>query len=189
PHFLFNTLNAVMSFCRTKPETARTLLAHLANIMQRSFTARGDFAPLRDELDGIIAYLEIAKSRFGSRLTVDIAADEAARQVPVPVLALQPLVENALEHGLFPKLSQCLLSVRAAVEDGELLITVTDNGVGIPAAKLATLFTSAEGIGVKNVHHRLASIYGSGYGLAIASEPGEGTRATIRIPLERRDTA
>ncbi len=189
PHFLFNTLNAVMSFCRTKPETARTLLANLATIMQRSFSARGDFAPLRDELDGIVAYLEIAKTRFGSRLTVDIAVDEAARQALVPVLALQPLVENALEHGLFPKLSHCCLSVRATAGDGELLITVTDNGVGIPAARLATLLTSAEGIGVKNVHRRLASIYGSGYGLTIDSEPGAGTRATIRIPFERRETA
>lgn len=189
PHFLFNTINAIMSFCRTKPETARTLLAHLATIMQRSFSDRGDFAPLRDELDGIAAYLEIAKSRFGSRLTVDIAADEAARQAYVPILAIQPLVENALEHGLFPKLSQCRLSVRATAADGELRITVADNGVGIPAAKLATLLTSGEGIGVKNVHARLASIYGSDYGLTIASRPGEGTEATIRIPLERRDTA
>lgn len=189
PHFLFNTLSAVMSFCRTRPETARTLLAHLATIMQRSFSARSDFAPLRDELDYIVAYLEIAKTRFGTRLTVDIAVDEAARQALVPVLAVQPLVENALEHGLFPKLSHCRLVVQATVADGELTIAVIDNGVGIPAAKLATLFTSAEGIGVKNVHHRLASIYGSGYGLDIASEPGEGTRAVIRIPFARRETA
>ncbi len=189
PHFLFNTIGAIMSFCRTKPETARTLLAHLATIMQHSFSSRDDFVPLSDELDGIVAYLEIAKARFGPRLTVDIAVDPTARQVPVPVLCLQPLVENSLEHGLFPKLNQCRLTVGAAVAGGELLITVADNGVGIPAAKLATLFTSAEGIGVKNVHRRLASIYGSGYGLAIASEPGGGTQATIRIPLERRDTA
>jgi two-component system sensor histidine kinase LytS len=189
PHFLFNTIGAIMSFCRTNPETARTLLTHLATIMQHSLSSRDDFVPLKDELDGIVAYLEIAKTRFGPRLAVDIAVDPSARQVPVPVLCIQPLVENALEHGLFPKLSQCRLTVGAAVEAGELLITVADNGVGIPAAKLATLFTSAEGIGVKNVHRRLASIYGSGYGLAIASEQGAGTRATIRIPLERRDTA
>jgi two-component system sensor histidine kinase LytS len=189
PHFLFNTLGAIMSFCRTKPETARTLLGHLATIMQRSLSVRDDFVPLADELDGIVAYLEIAKTRFGSRLTVDIAVDDAARRVPVPVLSLQPLVENALEHGLFPKYSECLLSLRAAVADGELLITVTDNGVGIPPAKLASLFTSADGIGVKNVHKRLASIYGGGYGLTIDSRPGEGTRAAIRIPLERRTTA
>ncbi len=189
PHFLFNTIGTIMSFCRTKPETARTLLAHLATIMQHSLTVRGDFVPLGDEIDGIFAYLEIAKTRFGSRLSVDIDVDEAARAVPVPVLSLQPLVENALEHGLFPKLSHCRLTVRAGIDGEDLLITITDNGVGIPSAQLATLFTSEEGIGVKNVHKRLASIYGSGYGLTIDSEPGEGTRAAIRIPLERRNTA
>lgn len=189
PHFLYNTLNAVMSFCRTSPETARTLLGHLATIMQRSLSARGDFIPLGDELEGIIAYLEIAKTRFGDRLTVEIAVDQAARQVPVPVLSLQPLVENALDHGLFPKLSDCRLAIRAEVAGEEMTVTVTDNGVGIPAARLATLFTSSAGIGVKNVYSRLASIYGSGYGLTISSEAGEGTRAIIRIPLERRNTA
>jgi Putative regulator of cell autolysis len=189
PHFLFNTLNAVMSFCRTKPAAARALLANLATVLQHSLFTRGDFVLLRDELDVITAYLEIAKTRFGSRLTVDMAIAEEAKQTSVPVLFLQPLVENALEHGLFPKLTDCRLSVRAGINGGDLLITVTDNGVGIPAARLTTLFTSPEGIGVKNVHRRLTSIYGGNYGLTIASEPGAGTRVTIRIPLERRNTA
>lgn len=189
PHFLYNTLNAVMSFCRTSPETARNLLGHLATIMQRGFSVRGDFIPLGDELEGIVAYLEIAKTRFGDRLTVDIAVDNTARLVPVPVLTLQPLVENALDHGLFPKLSDCRLSIQAEVADEELTITVADNGVGIPPAKLSSLFTDPAGIGVKNVYSRLASIYGSGYGLTLRSKPGGGTQAVVRIPVERRNTA
>ena len=189
PHFLFNTINAIMSFCRTKPETARTLLVHLSTIMQRSFSERSDFVTLKDELDGIVAYLEIAKARFGARLAVDIKVDETALSARVPVLSLQPLVENALEHGLFPKPSECRLTIRGSLEGGELVIAIADNGVGIPAPQLATLLTCGEGIGVKNVYRRLASIYGGGYGLSIDSEPTAGTRATVRIPFDRRESA
>jgi two-component system sensor histidine kinase LytS len=190
PHFLYNTLGTIMSFCRTNPDTARTLLAHLATIMQRSFSARSDFITLKDEMDGIIAYLEIAKPRFGPRLKVDIRVDEYVQQAKIPVLTVQPLVENALEHGLFPKIKSCRLSITATQEGGDLVINIEDNGVGISATKLKTLLTAnSDGIGVKNVYKRLGSIYGGNYGLTIHSQPAEGTQAIIRIPFERRITA
>ena len=189
PHFLYNTLNTIMSFCRTSPETARTLLAHLATLMQRCFDNRTEFISLKNEMDGIIAYLEIAKVRFGSRLAVDIDIDPALEQAQIPPLTLQPLVENALDHGLFPKVSDCHLSINGQLTNKGMVLCIQDNGVGIPPQKLAGLMTESERIGVKNVSQRLKSLYGEQYGLSIASHPGGGTQATIRIPYESRVSA
>ena len=189
PHFLYNTLNTIMSFCRTSPETARTLLAHLATLMQRCFDNRAEFISLKNEMDGIVAYLEIAKVRFGSRLAVDIDIDPALEQAQIPPLTLQPLVENALDHGLFPKVSDCHLAINGQLTNEGMVLCIQDNGVGIPPQKLAGLMTESERIGVKNVSQRLKSLYGEQYGLSIASHPGGGTQATIRIPYESKVSA
>ena len=189
PHFLYNTLNTIMSFCRTNPETARVLLVHLATLMQRCFDNRTEFISLKNEMDGIVAYLEIAKVRFGSRLNVDIDIDPALGEAQIPPLTLQPLVENALEHGLFPKVSDCRLSITGQLTDRGIMLRIKDNGVGIPAEKLNGLMTESERIGLKNVSQRLRSLYGEKYGLSLLSQPGGGTQAVIQIPFESRVSA
>ncbi len=186
PHFLFNTISIIMSFCRTDPDKARNLLGSLATIMQRSFANQDDFVSLSEELEGIRAYIEIAKSRFGARLDIRMNIDNRALALPVPVLIIQPLVENAIQHGLFPKLDDCVLSIDVVVEQDELKIVISDNGVGIPAEKLNNIWSlHSKRIGLKNVNSRLLSIYGQEYGLNIASSLGEGTQFHIRIPLEK----
>lgn len=184
PHFLYNTLNTIMSFCRTSPETARTLLAHLATLMQRCFDNHSEFIALKNEMDGVVAYLEIAKARFGSRLAVELDVDPGLAETKIPPLTLQPLVENALDHGLFPKVSDCRLLISAHLNDGEVRLCVEDNGVGIPTEKLTGLLVESERIGLKNVSQRLVSLYGEKYGLSLTSRLNEGTRAVIRIPYE-----
>lgn len=189
PHFLYNTLNTIMSFCRTSPDTARTLLAHLATLMQRCFDNRSEYISLKNEMDGVVAYLEIAKARFGARLQVQIEIEPGLEMAQIPPLTLQPLVENALEHGLFPKVSDCRLSILAKRQDREIALCIQDNGIGIPPEKLNRLMTESERIGIKNVSQRLQSLYGDRYGLSLLSEPGGGTRAIVRIPYESRGIA
>ncbi|MCX7779783.1 MAG: histidine kinase [Negativicutes bacterium] len=190
PHFLFNTLNIIMSFCRTKPEVARTLIGHLATIMQYSFAKHDDFVTLAEELEQVKAYLEIAKSRFGSRLTVTIDVSEDILHTPVPVLALQPLVENAVQHGLFPKLSECHLAIKAYQKDGSVFISIADNGIGIAADRLKHISAArADGIGIQNVQARLQGSFGEQYGLTLDSAPGQGTVATIRLPAYKEANA
>lgn len=190
PHFLFNTLNIIMSFCRTNPELARELLGHLGTTLKYSFARHGDFVTIAEEMEEIKAYLEIVKSRFGSRLTIAMDIQDAVLSATIPVLAVQPLVENAVQHGLFPKLSECHLSITALQEEDSVCISVFDNGIGMEEGKVKHLFAeTAEGIGVQNVHKRLKAIYGKEYGLNLNSRPGVGTWATIRIPCSKEAAA
>jgi two-component system sensor histidine kinase LytS len=183
PHFLFNTLNIIMSFCRTDPNLARTLLSNLAALLQRNFASRADFVTLAEELAGIRAYLELVRYRFGSRLEVKINTEQAVLTTLVPVLSIQPLVENAVQHGLFPKVSGGVLTIEAQRAGDTVEIIVSDNGVGIAADKLREIIEAhSDGIGLQNVNRRLTSIYGDDYGLQIASEVGVGTKITMRIP-------
>lgn len=185
PHFLFNTINIIMSFCRTDPDKARSLLGSLATLMHRGYSNQEELLTLQDELTAIMAYLEIAKSRFGERLDIAVNVDESANIALVPALSLQPLVENALNHGLFPKLGRCLLAIDAYIENGVLIITVTDNGVGISPARLEQIQSGhAEGVGISNVHKRLTSLYGSGFGLTIKSDQSFGTAVQLRLPFQ-----
>ena len=183
PHFLFNTLSIIMSFCRTDPDTARQLLSHLSTLLKRSFQQRQDVVTLGDELEGIHAYLEIAKRRFGSRLRVQIHAAEEVKQVLVPVLSVQPLVENAVQHGLFPKTDACELEILAFYEKEQVIIRVCDNGIGMQEETLQKLkdFRS-DGIGLKNVNGRLVSLFGEEAGLQVQSQEGQGTQVELRIP-------
>ena len=185
PHFLFNTINIIMSFCRTDPDKARSLLGSLATLMHRAYSNQEDFLTLQDELTAVTAYLEIARSRFGDRLDVAVHVEDAAYNALVPALSLQPLVENALNHGLFPKLGHCLLAIEASIEANSLIITVTDNGVGIPLEIQAQIQAGdCDGIGLLNVHKRLTSLYGPDNGLTIASNPPFGTEIRLQMPAK-----
>lgn len=184
PHFLFNTLSTIMSYCRTDPEQARSLLGNLSDIFRRNLRNKGNFHSLQEELDGIKSYLEIEKVRFANRLTVLMEIDESLLHVKLPILTLQPIIENAIHHGLSPKISDCLLTIRVARSSHNVKISIEDNGIGMSEERLAEVLNrQSQGIGLSNVHQRLQSVYGNEYGLHLESKSGKGTLVTFEAPL------
>lgn len=186
PHFLFNALNTIRYFVRTDPETARRLLLNLSEVFQRALRA-GEFVPLRDELSYVEAYLALEKARLDERLNVEwVVPQEAVLDHPVPTLILQPIVENAVIHGIARKPGGG--TVRVAIEgaDGDLLLRVEDDGAGIEPARLAEILgpeqASSAAIGLRNIDGRLRALYGDDHRLVIESELGHGTQVEIRIP-------
>ena len=180
PHFLFNTLNSVASLIRINPEQARLVVYKLSNILRRLLRKHESFNPLRDELAFIDDYLSIEMVRFGDSLRFIKKVDSDTLDRLVPSMLLQPLVENSLKHGLSDKLGGGIISISSRMEDGKIRLLVEDDGVGIPEAKMATLFD--QGIGISNVNERLKVMYGKDYKMWIDSKPGEGTRTEIEIP-------
>ncbi|MDU2065913.1 MAG: LytS/YhcK type 5TM receptor domain-containing protein [Sporomusaceae bacterium] len=185
PHFIFNTINIIISFCRTDPNMARELLGHLATMMQFNFSEHGEFISLNEEIEGIHAYLEIAKARFGPRLTVGVDVINCEGSEKLPVLFLQPIVENAILHGLFPKIAECHLKVEIRRTQQELSVEVYDNGVGMERQQVEAVFAEqTDGIGLVNVQRRLIGLYGKERGLQIQSKVGQGTTVRMQIPLK-----
>ncbi|MGD8394835.1 MAG: histidine kinase [Candidatus Eiseniibacteriota bacterium] len=184
PHFLFNTLNTISSSIRTNSTAARQMIVKLAAVLRRVLQPGADFVPLREEIDFIDSYLDIETVRFGAdRLLVDKRIDPATLDVPVPFMILQPLVENAILHGLEPSLKPGTIRISAGFDNGDVTVTVEDDGRGMPAERVAAALTG--GIGIKNVHERLRMAYGPEYGLELSSRPGDGTRVRVVIPHER----
>jgi two-component system LytT family sensor kinase len=183
PHFLFNTLNTVSSLIRTRPEEARRVVHRLSSILRRLLRKTDSFAPLRDELQFIDDYLSIEMVRFGDNLRVVKEVDGDVLDSQIPAMILQPLVENSIRHGLANKLQggRIRLAARRS-EPGRVLLIVEDDGVGIEEAKLSTLLEQA-GIGVSNVNERLHVLFGDNYRLSVDSQPGQGTRTEIDIPV------
>jgi signal transduction histidine kinase len=189
PHFLFNALNTIRYFVRTDPEAARRLLLHLSEIFQRALRS-GEFVPLQDELSYAEAYLALEEARLGERLQIEWAVRvEGWLDHPVPTLILQPIVENAVVHGIASKSGGGTVRIAADRAGDDLVLRVADDGPGIPPARLAEIRQPAEAgdasIGLRNVDGRLRALYGEDYRLAIESEVGHGTRVEIRIPIGR----
>jgi two-component system LytT family sensor kinase len=180
PHFLFNTLNSVSSLIRTNPEQARGVVYRLSSILRRLLRNTDNLTPLRDELAFIDNYMSIEMVRFGEKLRFVKEIDPETLDRMVPSMLLQPLIENSIRHGLATKVDGGLIRVRSYLADGRLHLVVEDDGVGIPEARLATLFE--QGIGVSNVNERMKVLYGPDYRMWIDSKPGEGTRTGIEIP-------
>ena len=180
PHFLFNTLNSVSSLIRTNPEQARSVVYKLSSILRRLLRKTDNLGPLREELSFIDNYMAIEMVRFGDKLRFVKEIDPDTLDMLVPSMLLQPLVENSIRHGLSSKVDGGMIRVRSRLAEGRLHILVEDDGIGIPEAKLATLFE--QGIGVNNVNERLKVLFGNNYRMWIDSKPGEGTRTGIEIP-------
>ena len=181
PHFLFNTLNTVSSLIRFDPDTARTVLFKLANILRRRLKSQFHFVPLKQELEFIDDYLDIEVVRFGQdklQIRKEIEADTL--DVMVPSMILQPLLENAIRHGIGPKIEGGTITLRATHGKGHLVIEVIDDGVGIPEERRYDILES--GIGISNVHERLKVLYGQDSSMKIKSQPGKGTVIRIEIP-------
>jgi len=181
PHFLFNTLNTVSSLIRFDPDMARGVVLKLSNILRRLLRQHQTFVPLRDELQFIDDYLDIEVIRFGRdklQIFKDIQGDTL--DAFVPSMLLQPMIENAIKHGLAPRLAGGQIHVRTRLRDGRLAIEIDDNGMGMSPERLLEVYGG--GIGISNVHERLRLLYGDQFEMDIRSKEGEGTQIRIEIP-------
>lgn len=183
PHFLFNTLNTITSLVRTKPDLARELLIKLGALFRYALHRSGQNITIAEELSQVKAYLTIEKARHGEKLVIkEDIADEAMGYL-IPSLTIQPIIENAIKHGLQPKQQGGSIELKILEYPQYVEIAVTDDGVGIDLIKNNPLSNPAEGsIGLVNVHERLVGQYGKEYGLIISSAPNQGTMVTIKLP-------
>lgn len=185
PHFFFNTLNTIRYFIRSDPTKARRLLLDLSDIFQRILRS-GDFVSLGDEIAHVEAYLNLEKARLGERLHYEKkVGDESLLETIVPTLILQPLVENAVIHGLAQKRAGGTIQLELRSSGPDVVIEISDDGIGINNQRLKNLLngeSSTTSIGLSNVNQRLQALYGSDYCLMIDSQPGEGTRVVVRVP-------
>ncbi|HET6478649.1 MAG TPA: histidine kinase [Actinoplanes sp.] len=185
PHFIYNALTAIASFVRTDPERARELILEFAEFTRYSFRAHGDFTTLAEELRSIDRYLTIERARFGDRLQVRLQIAPEVLPVGLPFLCLQPLVENAVRHGLSRKPGVGMVSIEARDSGAECHITVEDDGVGMDPAVFAQGMPEADDgqhVGLANVDERLRSVFGDHFGLVVETAPGAGTKVSMRVP-------
>ena len=180
PHFLFNALHAVGATVRTgDADGAVTLLAQLGDLLRASLESDGATeVPLARELDVVRATLAIEHARIGDRLTVTLDVDDAVRAARVPPWSVQPLVENAVKHGVASHTDPAQITIRARADGGRLVVTVEDDGPGPGAAA-----TPGTGVGLANTRARLDALYGAAADLTLAARPGGGAVATLALPL------
>ena len=185
PHFLFNAINTIQSFMTIDGKKAKLLLTSLATLFRKSLSIQEDFVDFSTEIHHIKSYLEIEEARFGDRLQVDFQL-AAEHKVKLPPLILQPIVENAVIHGILPKKEGGRIIISSRETQEECIVVIQDDGVGIGKEVLGTLLEEKKdqsSVGLMNVHKRLVNLYGEGYGLIIHSQEGTGTRVEIRIPV------
>jgi signal transduction histidine kinase len=181
PHFLFNSLNSVAQLIHVDPDKAEACVERLAELLRYVLKrAEKDFVPLAEELDVTGAYLDIERARFEERLRVETQVDQASLATLVPNFILQPLVENAVKHGLARKVGPGRVRIEARTQDGVLMLAVHDDGVGMSDATLGHIYD--RGVGLRNLRDRLERLYGPSYAPAIVSRPGHGTRVEITLP-------
>ncbi len=194
PHFIYNALTAIGSFVRTDPERARELILEFAEFTRYSFRAHGEFTTLAEELRSIDRYLTIERARFGERLQVRLQIAPEVLPVTLPFLCLQPLVENAVRHGLSRKPGPGMVSIEARDAGAECHITVEDDGVGMDPTTLTAGIAELAGagsdptddpgqhVGLSNVDERLRSAFGDRFGLVVETGLGSGTKVSMRVP-------
>ena len=185
PHFIYNALTAIASFILTDPARARELVLEFADFTRYSFRRQGEFTTLAEELGSIHSYLELERARFGDRLRVTLQIAPETLATVIPFLSVQPLVENAVRHGLEPGEGGGEIRIVSRDDGTHTEITVDDDGVGMdPESLRATLTAGDDGlhVGLRNVDTRLRQLYGSDGGLVIETNTGAGTLVRMRVP-------
>jgi len=177
PHFLFNALNTVASLVRSNPRSAEATVENLSDVLRRTLERTSQpIGTLADEIDYIKAYLAVEQERFGDRLNVEWAVAPDLRDAPVPAMTLQPLVENAIRHGMGPRRAGGRVRIAADVEGSRLRLTVEDDGDGFPPRY-------HEGTGLANLRKRLQVLHGDAATLRIGSPPA-GARVIVELPQQ-----
>ncbi|MEM8557562.1 MAG: histidine kinase [Bacteroidota bacterium] len=186
PHFLFNTLNSINATLAVDTVEARAMVVGLGDLLRYALAAsERDMVPFREEAAMAEAYLAIEQHRFADRLRTRVEIEDAALNVPVPPLVVQPLLENALRHGLAPRTTGGTVTLRAFVEDSRLHIEVADDGMGLPDGldSESLLGADASGVGLRNTDRRLRTRYGDAAGLRIESPAEGGVRVRFALPV------
>ncbi|OLE54920.1 MAG: hypothetical protein AUG51_06180 [Acidobacteria bacterium 13_1_20CM_3_53_8] len=182
PHFLFNTLHSISALLNSDAEAARSMITRLGDFLRLTLENSGtQEVTLQQEMEFLRCYLEIERIRFQDRLTTTIDIDPLALETKVPNLLLQPIVENAIRHGIAPRSSTGHLNIQAKQCDGHLRIRVRDNGPGLSASRtVESLFS--KGLGLANTQKRLDRLYGADHSFVIENAPDGGMIVTIEIP-------
>ena len=178
PHFLFNALNTLSAVIRRDPESARTLVHNLSTFFRKNLKRQGDEVTLADELEHVNAYLHIEQARFAEHLSVQIQIPEPLLEYRLPTFSLQPIVENAVKHGISQMFEPGLLTLTARIEAQRVVLEVCDN------AGLYQTKQEGSGLGMNIVDRRIKARYGAEYGVAIDCVPHQSTRVRITLPLQ-----
>jgi len=178
PHFLFNTLNSIASYVRSEPDKAEAMIAKLGALLRKAVAGGEGETTLSDELDFVRDYLDIERARFGERLKVVFTVDDECEAALVPRFVLQPLVENAVQHGIAPEVDGGTVEVSAAASNGSLQLRVADDGAGHEGSP-------ATGFGLAAVRDRLALLHGERASLSSVARPQGGTVVELSLPLRR----
>ena len=185
PHFLFNTLNAISELIYRDPESAEKMITDLSELLRLSFNnLETQEVPLRQELDFLQKYLEIEQMRFNDRLTVHMDIDDTAYDAAVPNMILQPLVENAIKHGLGPRSEGGRIDIAAVRSNGSLQLSVSDDGLGVASADIADLDL---GVGLSNTQLRLKHLYGDKHKFEMLQKDPTGLKINMTIPFRNID--
>jgi two-component sensor histidine kinase len=182
PHFLFNTLNSIATLVYVNPRAADEMLGDLSELLRRSLDSMEEQEiPLAQELEFIGAYLSIEQKRFGERLRLEQSVPDELMKALVPALILQPLVENAIRHGIEPRRGPGLISIEAKQEDKHLHLIVRDDGRGLPGADLNS--SGRRGIGLANIQARLRGLYGQHQSFSFGRAEPQGCQVDIHLPF------
>ncbi|MGN8771886.1 sensor histidine kinase [Paenibacillus barengoltzii] len=195
PHFLYNTLNSVTRLAELgRNEEVVTTITSLSRFFRISLSKGKHIISVQDELEHVRHYLIIQTIRFKNKFRYEIRADEAALKCSTLKLILQPLVENAIHHGIEKSAEEGFIDIEARLEGDNLIFRILDNGIGMTSDTVEKLLSGnirserGSGVGVRNVQERITLYYGPGYGLHFESEPEEGTTVTITIPAVQPDS-
>jgi two-component system LytT family sensor kinase len=184
PHFVYNALTTIASFVRSDPGRARELLLDFALYIRHNLARGGEYTTLAGEFRAVEAYLALARALLGERLRVQVRIAPEVLPVAIPFLALQPLVENAVQHGVERAEEGGSVQVSGEAQGEDCVIAVEDDGPGMDAehARAVLAGRSDGSLGLVNVDRRLRAVFGAGYGLVIETAPGAGTRVVVRLP-------
>jgi two-component system sensor histidine kinase YesM len=192
PHFLYNTLESINWMARMgRTEDVCIMVTSLGDLMRATINSK-DYVLLKDEIASLNNYLQIQKFRYGDKLKYCISIAPGTEELYVPKLIIQPLVENAIYHGIEPSLEKGTIEIQSILENGNLIIKVTDNGVGMIPDSIQSVLdvsgkedaSSSRSIGIKNVIKRIKALYGNDYGIEMQSELGESTTVSIVLPAK-----